>query len=307
MIIILVIDTIFDISFSMKYIVVTGGAGFIGSNLIKALITKTSKKIISVDNYYSGSKKNHIKSKKIKYIKGDTKNISKILSRFEKDIAVIFHFAEFSRIAQSFENHKKCLETNITGTYKVVDFCLKKKIKIIYSATSASLGNAGKDQNLSPYAFSKSNNMNLIMNFHEWFGLKYEIIYFFNVYGPNQIYNKLMAAVIGIFEYNYLKKRPLPVVMPGTQTRKFTHVKDTVEACIHAWKKNKNCHYSISNNISHSILGLAKLFSNNIIRIPERRGERFKSTEIKKIRDYRIINLKGKISLKKYIEELKKK
>tara|TARA_B100000787_G_scaffold166174_1_gene150997 strand:+ start:838 stop:1761 length:924 start_codon:yes stop_codon:yes gene_type:complete len=307
MIIILVIDVIFDISFSMKYIVVTGGAGFIGSNLIKSLLTKTSKKIISIDNYYSGSKKNHIINKKIKYINGDTKNISKILSRFKNDIAVIFHFAEFSRIAQSFENNKKCLETNITGSYKVFDFCLKNKIKIIYSATSASLGNSGKDQNLSPYAFSKSNNMNLIMNLNEWFGLKYEIIYFFNVYGPNQIYNKLMAAVVGIFEFNYLKNKPLPVVMPGSQTRKFTHVKDTVEACIYAWKENKNCHYSISNDTSYSILGLAKLFSNNIIRIPERRGERFKSTEINKIRDYKIINLRGKISLKKYIEEFKKK
>ena len=147
--------------------------------------------------------------------------------------------------------------------------------------------------------------MNLIMNLHEWFGLKFEIIYFYNVYGPKQIYNSSMAAVLGVFESNYRQKKPLPVVKPGSQTRKFTHVKDTVDACIYAWKKNKNKHYSISNKRSYSILELAKLFSNNIKIIPERRGERFKSSEVKKIRNYKIINLIGKTSLNNYIKEIK--
>ena len=290
----------------MKYIVVTGGAGFIGSNLINSLTAYDKKlKIISIDNYFTGIKKNHIKNKNVKYLRGDTRNISQILSKYKKHIKVIFHFAEFSRIAQSFDNLEKCFNSNIIGSYEVIQFCLKNKIKIIYSATSASLGNAGKDQNLSPYAFSKSNNMNLIMNLHEWFGLKFEIIYFYNVYGPKQIYNSSMAAVLGVFESNYRQKKPLPVVKPGSQTRKFTHVKDTVDACIYAWKKNKNKHYSISNKRSYSILELAKLFSNNIKIIPERRGERFKSSEVKKIRNYKIINLIGKTSLNNYIKEIK--
>ncbi len=290
----------------MKYIVVTGGAGFIGSNLINSLTAYDKKlKIISIDNYFTGIKKNHIKNKNVKYLRGDTRNISQILSKYKKHIKVIFHFAEFSRIAQSFDNLEKCFNSNIIGSYEVIQFCLKNRIKIIYSATSASLGNAGKDQNLSPYAFSKSNNMNLIMNLHEWFGLKFEIVYFYNVYGPKQIYNSSMAAVLGVFESNYRQKKPLPVVKPGSQTRKFTHVKDTVDACIYAWKKNKNKHYSISNKRSYSILELAKLFSNNIKIIPERRGERFKSSEVKKIRNYKIINLIGKTSLNNYIKEIK--
>jgi UDP-glucose 4-epimerase len=290
----------------MKYIVVTGGAGFIGTNLIKTLAVNKKYKIISIDNYFSGSKKNHIKAKNVQYINGNTKNISKILNSIKKKISVIFHFAEFSRIAQSFEYRNNCFQSNTYGSYEVINFCLLNNIKIIYSATSASLGNNGLDQNLSPYAFTKSNNMNLIMNLNEWFGLKYEIIYFYNVYGPHQIYKSDMAAVIGIFEENFKKKRPLPVVKPGSQSRKFTHVQDTVETCIYAWKKNKNAHYSISNNKSYSIIQLAKLFSNRIKMIPERRGERFNSSIVKKVRNKKIFNLVGKRSLHKYVRGIKK-
>ena len=291
----------------MKYIIVTGGAGFIGSNLIKSLSKNRDNKIISIDNYFTGSKKNHIKRNNVKYIDGDTKKISKILKKLKKKIKVIFHFAEFSRIAQSFDNRNVCFQSNIIGSYEVINFCLQNKIKLIYSATSASLGNNGLDQNLSPYAYTKSTNMNLIMNLNEWFGLKYEIIYFYNVYGPNQIYNTSMAAVVGIFEQCFKSNKTLPVVKPGSQSRKFTHVQDTVDACILAWKKNKNCHYSISNTKTISILSLAKLFSKKIKMIPERRGERFKSSTINRIRDKKIINLIGKTSLKNYVKEIKKK
>ena len=293
----------------MNYIIVTGGAGFIGSNLIKSLIKDKNSKIISIDNYFTGNKKNHVKHKNVSYIKGDTKNFSKIFNHLIGKIKVIFHFAEFSRIAQSFDNDKydRCFQSNMHGSYEVINFCLVNKIKIIYSATSASLGNKGIDQNLSPYAFTKSNNMNLIMNLNEWFGLKYEIIYFYNVYGPNQIYNSSMAAVVGIFENYYRKNKALPIVRPGTQSRKFTHVKDTVEACIYAWKKNKNLHYSISNNKSYSILQLANLFSKKIKMIPERRGERFVSSIVHKVRNKKIINLIGKESLQKYVKDLKER
>jgi len=289
----------------MKYIIVTGGAGFIGSNLIKVLSKSKSYKIISLDNYFTGSKKNHIISKNIQYINGDTINISRKLEKLKNKIKVVFHFAEFSRIAQSFDENRKCFKSNILGSYEVINFCLKNNIKIIYSATSASLGNNGQDQNLSPYAFSKSNNMNLIMNLNEWFGLKYEIIYFYNVYGPNQIYDTFMAAVVGIFEKCFIEKKSFPVVRPGTQSRKFTHVEDTVNACIYAWKKNKNAHYSISNDKSYSIINLARMFGGQIKFLPQRRGERFQSSVINRIRDKKIIKLKGQISLKKYINKFK--
>ena len=264
-------------------------------------------KIISIDNYSTGSKSNHIKNKRVKYIRGNTVNIEKILNKkVIKNLKAVFHFAEFSRIYQSFSNIEACFNSNIKGTNQVIKFCLKNKIKLIYSATSASLGKNGNDQNLSPYAFTKSTNMNLIMNLNEWFGLSYEIIYFYNVYGPRQILSSNMAAVIGIFEECYKKKLPLPVVLPGSQTRSFTHVEDTVKVCFEAWKKNKNSHYSISSKKSISIIKLAKLFTNNIRLVPKRRGERFKSSVVSKIRGKKIINLVGSKSLIYYIKNLKK-
>jgi UDP-glucose 4-epimerase len=289
-----------------RIIIVTGGAGFIGSNLIELLLRKTSDNIISIDNYSVGTKKNHINNSRVSYLKGNTLDFFKHFNKIKKKIKVIFHFAEFSRIFQSFENVKNCFSSNISGTQEVIKFCLENNIKIIYSATSASLGNNQDDQHLSPYAYSKSVNMNLIINLNKWHNLRYEIIYFYNVYGPRQITNSKMSAVIAVFCRQYLKNNSLTVVLPGTQRRRFTHVKDTVEACFAAWKKGKNNHYSIASLKSYSIVKVAKLFSNNIKYIKKRRGERFKSTIIKKIRGKKIINLVGKRTLKDYINNFKK-
>ena len=181
-------------------IVVTGGAGFVGSNLIELLLKKTKYKIISIDNYSSGSVKNHIKSSRVKYIQDYTKNISKILSNKKKNINSIFHFGEFSRIYQSFLNLEQCLDSNTIGSNSVFKFCLKNKIKLIYSATSATLGNRGNDKDLSPYAFTKSKNLEFLENLKKWYNFKFEVIYFYNVYGPRQIKKGNMATVIGIFE-----------------------------------------------------------------------------------------------------------
>tara|TARA_B100000925_G_scaffold215406_1_gene164617 strand:- start:330 stop:1217 length:888 start_codon:yes stop_codon:yes gene_type:complete len=282
-------------------IVVTGGAGFVGSNLIDHLMRKTKYNILSLDNYSTGSKKNHIKNFRVKYIKGNTLNISKILKNYKKKINSIFHFGEFSRIFQSFKKFDECYQSNSIGTQAVFKFCLENKIKLIYSATSASLGNNGNDKNLSPYAFTKSKNLELLENLKKWFNLKFEIIFFYNVYGPRQIKSGDMATVIGIFEYQYKNNKPLSVVKPGTQTRRFTHIDDTVKVCFDAFKANKCKYYSISNKKSYSILEVAKMFKSEIVMLNSRLGERYASALTKLSSNNKIIQKYGKIQLKDYV------
>ena len=286
-----------------KYIVVTGGAGFVGSNLIQLLLDKTKCKIISLDNYSSGSKKNHIKSKRIKYLNSSTKLISKVLKE-PKKINAIFHFGEFSRIYQSFLKMEECLESNSVGTHEVFNFCLSNNIKLIYSATSASLGNKGNDKNLSPYSFTKAKNLELLENLKKWFNLKFEIIYFYNVYGPMQICKGSMATVIGIFEEQFKQNKPLTIVKPGSQSRRFTHILDTVKICYLAWKKNKCRHYSISNKKSYSINKVAKLFRSEIKYLPKRRGERYASALTNMNLSNKVYKYYGEIQLKDYINNV---
>ena len=290
-----------------KVIVVTGGAGFIGSNLIKHLVVKTKLQIISIDNYSTGVKKNHIKNNRIKYINGHTKYISIILNPYVKRIDTIFHFGEFSRIYQSFLKMKECIASNTIGSHEVFNFCLLNKVKLIYSATSASLGNKGNDKNLSPYSFTKAKNLEMLENLKTWFKFKFEIIYFYNVYGPGQIESGNMATVIGIFKKQYENKKPLTVVRPGSQSRRFTHIHDTIEACYYAWKKNKCEHYSISNKKKYTVLQVAKMFHFKIKFLPERAGERYASALTSMHLSNKVIKIFGKINLKSYIKSIIKK
>ena len=283
-------------------LVVTGGAGFIGSNLISELLKFKKFRILSIDNYSSGFVKNHIKNKRVKYLKGSTKNINNLLRSYRDKIHSIFHFGEFARIYQSFKKINECFSSNIEGSLSVFNFVLKNKIRLIYSATSASFGNSGKDMNLSPYAFSKAKNLELLENLKKWFNFKYEVIYFYNVYGDRQICKGDMATVVGIFEDCFRLGKKLPVVRPGTQQRRFTHVFDTVKACIFSWKKNKSKHYSIANKQSYSILELAKMFKSQIRYLPEREGERFASALTKMNLNNKIIRLSAKIKLRDYIK-----
>ena len=289
-----------------QFIIVTGGSGFVGSNLIKYLIKKTKYSIISIDDYSSGTKKNHTSSKRVIYIRGNTKDIDKILRKYILKIHSIFHFGEFSRIYQSFLKMNKCIQSNSIGTNAVFNFCLRNKIRLVYSATSASLGNKGNDKNLSPYAFTKAKNLEFLENLRRWFNFKYEVIFFYNVYGSGQIKKGDMSTVIGIFEDCYLKNLPLPVVKPGSQSRRFTHISDTIKVCYNAWKSNKSRFYSISNKDSYTILEVAKMFKKKIKFLPARKGERYASALTRLSLSKKIYRNYGKINLKKYIKDFVK-
>ena len=200
----------------------------------------------------------------------------------------------------------ECINSNTIGSHEVFNFCLSNKIKLIYSATSASIGNKGKDKNLSPYAFTKAKNLELLENLKKWFNFKFEIVYFYNVYGPGQIKTGPMSTVIGIFEDQFKKKIPLTIVKPGSQSRRFTHINDTIEACYYAWKKNKSKHYSISNRKSYTIIEVAKLFNTKIKFLRPRKGERYASALSSMNLSNKVYKMFGTIDLKDYVENVVK-
>jgi UDP-glucose 4-epimerase len=263
----------------LKNILVTGGAGFIGSNLIKHLVKKyPSANIIALDNYFTGKKENHIKG--VTYIEGNTWNADVIFQDLKEEeyFDTVFHFGEYSRIVQSFNDVDFVHRSILSGTPTILQLCRKWAAKLIYSASSSKFGNDGKDENLSPYSWMKSKMVELIKNYGEWFNLKYEICYFFNVYGPGQIMTGDYATVVGIFERQWKNGEKCTVVTPGTQSRDFTHVEDIVSGLSIAALKDDNYEWHLRSGINVSIIDLAEMYGEWEL-IPERRGERFTSEE----------------------------
>lgn len=284
----------------MKNVLVTGGAGFVGSNLIKSLLLNNPNlQITSLDNYFTGKIANHIRG--VEYIDGNTWDASMILSNRKFD--TVFHFGEYSRIVKSFDDIKFVSKSILTGTPTILQLCKEWNAKLIYSASSSKFGNEGKDENLSPYSWMKSKMVELIKNYGDWYGLQYEICYFFNVYGPNQITSGDYATVIGIFERQYNDGKKCSVVYPGTQTRDFTHINDIVSGLIKASSQNLNKEWHLRSGINVSIIEVAEMFGEWEF-VPERRGERFTSEEFPSDTEEKL-NWKPQYNLKDWINSRK--
>jgi len=284
-------------------IFITGGAGFIGSNLIKKLISIYDDiLIISLDNYSTGLINNHIKNDNIHYINGNTWDIFNIKEILEFTPDYVFHFGEYSRIHKSFDEPNKVFQSNFYGTQQILDYVVLKNSKLIYSGSSAIFGE--NSENLSPYAFTKSKNIELIKNYKKWYNLKFSICYFYNVYGDGQIKNGDYATVIGIFEEQFKNNKLLTVVKPGTQTRIFTHIEDIISGILLVATKGDGDGYVLAAKESFSILDIVKLFESDFVLIDSRKGERYTSIiPFNKMKTE--FNWDAKNSLKDYIENLK--
>lgn len=281
-------------------ILVTGGAGFVGSSLIAAMIKDKSLNITSLDNYFTGTKDNHVEG--VTYIEGDCCDISDLIPEVPD---VVFHFGEYSRVSTSFEDKDLVWEYNIKGTYEVLKFCVNRGSKLIYSASSTKFGDNGDNRNASPYAFFKSQNTDLINNFHKWFGLNYVICYFYNVYGSGQISTGKYATVIGIFEEQYLNEKPLTIVQPGTQKRDFTHIDDVVHGLILLLEKGDGDGYCFGTSQSYEINEIAKMFKDDVKYIIKRKGERQDSSiDLTKSLE---LGWKAQNNLKDYIQKFKER
>lgn len=275
-------------------ILVTGGAGYVGSNLIKHLKKHTNATITSLDNYFTGKEANHIKG--VEYIQDCSWDIHKLPKQ-----DIVYHFGEYSRVVPSFKDVEYLMTSNLWGTTRVLEQCKKWNAKLIYSASSSKFGN---NEDLSPYSWVKAKMVELIKNYSEWYKLKYEVCYFYNVYGKNHISEGDYATVIGIFEKQYKEGKALTVVGDGNQSRQFTHIDDIVNALDKIRKQDYNKEWYLSSDKDYKIIDVAKMFTDNIEFVPERKGERYNAVTIPNDTK-KILNWEIKNDLKTYINGTK--
>lgn len=257
-----------------KKILVTGGAGFVGSHLCERLI-KTEHEVYSLDNYFTGTTNNHVDG--VTYIKGDTKNIANLVT-LSPD--VIYHLGEYSRVEQSFSDIELVHEYNTIGTFNVLEFARKNCCKVVYSGSSTKFGDGGLGRSASPYAYTKASNTELVVNYGNWFNLPYAITYFYNVYGPREVSTGKYATLIALFKELYRQGLPLTVVAPGTQKRNFTYIDDIISALVLIGENGYGDEFGIGSDESFSIIDVAKMFQSEIEMLPERQGNRMTSDVI---------------------------
>jgi UDP-glucose 4-epimerase len=282
----------------LKRIVVTGGAGFIGSHLCEELVRDKSNQVYSLDNYSTGSAQNHIDG--VTYIKGETKDIASLVT-FSPDL--IYHLGEYSRVEQSFSDIEKVWEYNKLGTFSVLEFCRKHACKIVYAGSSTKFGDGGLGRSQSPYGWTKASNTELVENYGEWFGVPFAIVYFYNAYGKREIRSGKYATLIAIFAEKMKKGEPLTVVSPGEQKRNFTHVDDIVSGLILVGDHGYGDEFGIGSPESFSILEIAELFGGQIQMLPERRGNRMVADVITD--KTQGLGWKPVHSIKQYIERMR--
>ena len=283
----------------IKNILVTGGAGFIGSHLCERLSQDKLNQVTSLDDYSTGSVDNHIGG--VNYIKGEVRNIEKLVN-FSPDIT--FHLGEYSRVEQSFEDVERVWKSNQEGIFAILQFCVKNKSKLIYAGSSTKFGDGGLGRSQSPYAWTKATNTELVENYGNWFGLDYAIVYFYNVYGGREIALGKYATLIALFVEKYKNKKPLTVVSPGTQLRNFTHIDDIINGLILVGKNGSGDNFGIGCSKSYSILEIAKMFGLEIEMLPERKGNRMSASVV--CEKTRALGWNDTKTIFDYIENIKK-
>lgn len=279
-------------------VLITGGAGFIGSHLCERLVTDKSCNVYSLDNYFTGSEENHVPG--VTYIRGSTKDIASLI-KFRPDI--IYHLGEYSRVEQSFDDVELVWQQNTAGTFAVLEFVRKTGCKILYAGSSTKFGDGGNGSDSSPYAWTKSSNTELVMNYSKWFNIDYAITYFYNVYGKREITNGKYATLIGLFTEKMKNGETLTIVRPGHQERNFTHIDDIIDGLVIIGKNGVGDGYGIGAPKSYTVLDVAKLFGGSITMVSERAGNRI--TADLKTEKTEGLGWKPTRSLKNYINNLK--
>lgn len=279
-----------------KKVVITGGAGFVGSHLCEELLKFKGVEIYSIDDYSSGSKANHING--VKYINGKSCDIDSLI---EFEPSHVFHLGEYSRVEASFKDIDKVFDSNMSSIYNILKFIKKTGAKLVYSGSSTKFADDGKNVESNPYAWTKSTNTELVKTYSKWFDINYAITYFYNVFGGREIADGNYATVVGIFKKKYLNDELLEVVLPGTQKRNFTHIDDIISALVLIGINGQGDGYGIGSTEVLSIEELAQLFNTRLVYLPERKGNRM----LGKLKTKKTIELgwQPKKSIKKHIKE----